>query len=115
MCHKLILTILLFLIVATGNLFAAEPVPYKLDDIIVTATKIPEKRKDIPNAVTIMDEKDIQISGAKSIGELLANEPGIDWQSYGNYGGAPQEIHIRGMRGNATQVLVNGINVNSPS
>jgi outer membrane receptor protein involved in Fe transport len=40
---------------------------------------------------------------------------GIDWQSYGNYGGAPQEIHIRGMRGNATQVLVNGVNVGSPS
>ena len=39
-----------------------------------------------------MDEKDIQMSGAKSIGELLANEPGIDWQTYGNYGGAPQEI-----------------------
>jgi outer membrane cobalamin receptor len=115
MRHNLILTILSFLVVAAGNLFAAEPVPYKLDDIIVTATKIPEKRKDIPNAVTIMDEKDLQMSGAKSIGELLANEPGIDWQSYGNYGGAPQEFHIRGMRGNATQVLVNGINVGSPS
>ena len=62
-----------------------------------------------------MDEKDIQMSGAKSIGELLANEPGIDWQTYGNYGGAPQEFHIRGMRGNATQVLVNGVNVGSPS
>ncbi len=94
---------------------AEEAVLYKLDDIIVTATKIPEKRKDIPNAVTIMDKKDIQASGAKSIGELLANEPGIDWQTYGNYGGAAQEIHIRGMRGNATQLLVNGINVGSPS
>jgi outer membrane cobalamin receptor len=115
MRHKFILTVLSFLLMAAGRLFAAESVPYKLDDIIVTATKIPEKRKDIPNAVTIMNEKDIQESGAKSIGELLANEPGIDWQSYGNYGGAPQELHIRGMRGNATQVLVNGINVGSPS
>jgi outer membrane cobalamin receptor len=115
MHHKLILTVLSFLLAAAGSLFAAEPVPYKLDDIIVTATKIPEKRRDIPNAVTIMNEKDIQESGAKSIGELLANEPGIDWQTYGNYGGAPQEFHIRGMRGNATQVLVNGVNVGSPS
>jgi iron complex outermembrane receptor protein len=115
MRHKLILTVLSFLLMAAGHVFAAEPVPYKLDDIIVTATKIPEKRKDIPNAVTIMNEKDIQGSGAKSIGELLANEPGIDWQTYGNYGGASQEIHIRGMRGNATQVLVNGVNVGAPS
>jgi outer membrane cobalamin receptor len=115
MRHKLILTVLSFVLVAAGQLFAAEPVPYKLDDIIVTATKIPEKRRDIPNAVTIVDKKDIQESGAKSIGELLANEPGIDWQTYGNYGGASQEFHIRGMRGNATQVLVNGVNVGSPS
>lgn len=83
--------------------------------VVVTATKTPEERKDIPNAVIIIDKKDIQASGAESIGELLANEPGIDWQTYGNYGGASQEIHIRGMRGNATQVLVNGVNVNSPS
>jgi iron complex outermembrane receptor protein len=65
--------------------------------------------------VIIKDDMDIQESTAHSIGELLANEPGIDWQTYGNYGGAIQEIHIRGMRGNATQVFVNGINVSSPS
>jgi outer membrane cobalamin receptor len=89
--------------------------PIMMDEVVVTATKTPEKRKDIPNAVIIVDQKDIQASGAKSIGELLANEPGIDWQTYGNYGGASQEIHIRGMKGNATQVLVNGVNVASPS
>jgi len=86
-----------------------------MEEVIVTATKTPEKRKDIPNAVILLDRKDIQASGAKSVGELLANEPGIDWQTYGNYGGAAQEIHIRGMRGNATQVFVNGINIGSPS
>ena len=87
----------------------------QLEEIVVTATKTSEKRKDIPNAVIIKDSQDIQASGAKTIGELLANEPGIDWQSYGNYGGAPQEIQIRGMQGKATQVFINGINVNSPS
>lgn len=89
--------------------------PIRMDEVVVTATKTPEKRKDIPNAVILFDKKDIQASGAKSIGEFLANEPGIDWKTYGNYGGASQEIHIRGMRGNATQVLVNGVSVNSPS
>ncbi|MCP4668593.1 MAG: TonB-dependent receptor plug domain-containing protein, partial [Deltaproteobacteria bacterium] len=33
----------------------------------------------------------------------------------GNYGGAIEEVHIRGMSGNATQVFVNGVSVNSPS
>lgn len=87
----------------------------RMDEVVVTATKVPEKRKDVPNAVLLFDQKNIQASGAKSIGELLANEPGIDWQTFGNYGGARQELSIRGMAGYATQVLVNGVNAGSPS
>ena len=86
-----------------------------LEEIVVTATKTEEKRKDIPNSVILMDKIDIEESSAKSLGELLANEPGIDLRTYGNYGGAPEEIHIRGMSGNATQVFVNGVNINSPA
>ena len=86
-----------------------------LEEVVVTATKTEEKRKDIPNSVILMDKIDIEESSAKSLGELLANEPGIDLRTYGNYGGAPEEIHIRGMSGNATQVFVNGVNINSPA
>jgi len=86
-----------------------------LEEVVVSATKTKEKRKDIPNAVVIKDEIDIQESPANSVGELLANELGIDWRTYGNYGSAAQEIHIRGMGADATQVFVNGVNVNSSS
>jgi iron complex outermembrane receptor protein len=112
----------LFSILLSLTLFAffsfsvsAQEKEVTLEEVVVTATKISETRKDIPNAVIIMDDTDIQISGAKTLGELLANELGIDLRTYGNYGGAAQEIHIRGMRGNATQVFVNGVSVNSPS
>ncbi|MBN2398587.1 MAG: TonB-dependent receptor [Deltaproteobacteria bacterium] len=86
-----------------------------LEEVVVTATKTAEKRKDIPNSVITVDRMDIEGSSATSVGELLANELGVDWRTYGNYGGAAQEIHIRGMGGDATQVFVNGANVNSPS
>lgn len=86
-----------------------------MDEVVVSATKTKEKRKDIPNTVVIKDEIDIKESPANSVGELLANELGIDWRTYGNYGSAAQEIHIRGMSADATQVFVNGVNVNSPS
>ena len=86
-----------------------------MEEVVVTATKTKEKRKDIPNSVIIIDEIDIHESPANSLGELLVNELGIDLRTQGNYGGAAEEIHIRGMRGNATQVLVNGVSVNSPS
>ncbi len=86
-----------------------------MDEIVVTATKTAEKRKDIPNAVIVKDAMDVQQAPVGSLGELLANEPGIDWRTYGDYGGAAQKVHIRGMSAKGTQVLVNGAVVNSPS
>jgi iron complex outermembrane receptor protein len=86
-----------------------------LGEVVVTATKTEEKRRNVINSVILMDEADIQESPADSLGELLANELGIDWRTQGNFGGAIEELHIRGMSGNATQVFVNGMNVNSPS
>jgi outer membrane cobalamin receptor len=86
-----------------------------LDEVVVSATKTPEKRRDVPNALIVVDELQIEESPAETLGELLANEPGIDWRTYGDYGGARGTIHIRGMEGNATQVRVNGVTVNSPS
>lgn len=86
-----------------------------LEEVVVTATKTEEKRGDIANAVTLLDFADIDTSPAQSLGELLANEQGIDWRTRGDYGGAAEEIHIRGMSGIGTQVLVEGMVVNSPS
>ena len=86
-----------------------------LDEVVTSATKTEETRKDITNSVVIKDSIDIAESPAKSIGELLGNEPGIDWRTRGNYGGAAQEIHIRGMDADATQVFVNGVRINSSS
>ena len=63
----------------------------------------------------IIDEAEIQESPAKTLGELLANELGVDWRTYGDYGGARGTIRIRGMDNNATQVRVNGVTINSPS
>ena len=86
-----------------------------LDEVVVSATKTEEKRKDVSNSMIVVDEMDIEESPAKTLGELLANEPGLDWRTRGDYGGAAGEIHIRGMSGNATQIRVNGVTVNSPS
>jgi len=86
-----------------------------LDEVVVTATKTEETRKNVPNSVILYDEYDIDVTPALNIGELMANDPGIDWRTQGDSGGAAQAIHIRGMSGEATQVFINGVNINSPS
>ncbi len=45
----------------------------------------------------------------------MGNEAGIDWRTYGDYGGASQAFNIRGFGSDGTQVLINGVNINSPS
>ena len=42
--------------------------------------------------MVIKDSEDIEEAPAESLGSLLANEPGIDWRTRGNYGGATEEI-----------------------
>lgn len=86
-----------------------------LDEVVVSSTKTAETRKQVPNSVILYDEFDLEELPATSIGEALANDPGIDWRIQGDSGGASQTIHIRGMSGEATQVFVNGVNINSPS
>ena len=110
------------LIFMFSGAMAAEPqnskddsVPSVLEEVVVSATKTEEKRKDISNSVILVDSPDIEESPAKSVGELLANEPGVDWRTYGDYGGASETIQIRGMSANGTQVLLNGVNIASPS
>lgn len=88
---------------------------YTLDEIIVSATKTEETRGDISNSVLLINEDDIDRSPAESLGDLLGNETGIDLRTRGDYGGATEELHIRGMSADGTQVLINGIVVNSPS
>jgi len=86
-----------------------------LDEVVVTATKTEETRRDVPNSVILYDQYDMENVPAMGIGELMANDPGIDWRTQGDSGGAAQTIHIRGMSSNATQVFINGVNINSPS
>jgi len=86
-----------------------------MDEVVVTATKTEEKRRDIANSVVVKDALDIAEAPAESLGALLANEPGIDWRTRGNYGGAAEEIQIRGMGADGTLVVVDGVALNSPS
>jgi outer membrane cobalamin receptor len=111
--------IAIFCLAGLGQHLCAEEIdqksPVTMDEVVVTATKTEEQRKDVPNSVIVVDDIDIDASPATSLGDLLGGELGVDWRTRGNYGGAAQEIHIRGMDGDGVQVLVNGITLNSPS
>jgi iron complex outermembrane receptor protein len=107
------LSIIICSLVLSGVSIAEEIT--SLDEVVITATKTKELRKNVPNSVILIDDLDIKESPATSVGDLLGAKTGIDWRTRGDYGGAAEEIHIRGMGADGTQILVNGVTVNSPS
>ncbi len=86
-----------------------------MDEVVVTAAKTETQRRDVVNSIITIDSLDIEESTAVSFGELLANETGIDWRTYGDYGGASSTLQMRGMASDETMVLINGVPLNSPS
>ena len=84
-----------------------------LEEVVVTATRIEEQKKEITSNVTVIDEEEIKSSSAKDLGDLLA-EQGIGHIQ--KYPGALTSFGIRSFRtealGNDLEgyvlVLING-------
>jgi vitamin B12 transporter len=67
----------------------------ELDEVVVTAGRIKEKKKEIIANVTVIDKEMIQASSAKDLGELLS-ENGVGYSK--KYPGTSNVIGIRGFR-----------------
>ena len=85
-------------------MFFALPVPLfaqegsnsvTMEEVVVTAGRVEEKKKEITSNVTIIDEQEIKMFSATSLGDLLAAK-GIG--SIKKYPGALTSIGIRGLR-----------------
>ncbi len=118
MYRKLFLFLILNLLILQGPVLAkekpnSEANVTKIDEIVVTASRIKEKKIETTSNITIIDEKDIKASSAVNLGDLLA-EKGIGHIQ--EYPGILTSIGIRGFRtethGNDLMghvlVLVNG-------
>ena len=66
-----------------------------LEELVVTAGRVEEKKKEITSNITVIDEAEIKISSAMNLGDLLA-EKGIG--TIKKYPGALTAIGIRGLR-----------------
>ncbi|MBU2621439.1 MAG: TonB-dependent receptor [Proteobacteria bacterium] len=76
-----------------------------LEEVVVTASRVKEKKKEITTNVTIIDEEEIKDSSATDLGDLLA-EKGIG--HIHKYPGASTSVGIRGFRTDATGVDLAG-------
>jgi len=67
----------------------------KLDQVLVTATRRREPAREVPMQVDILSTEKLQQSGATTLSDYLASEPGIDVKTTGGAGN--NAINIRGV------------------
>lgn len=84
-----------------------------LDDVVVTATRLPAIAQDTPGA-RVLDRDAIERRGAVFAADILADMPGLSVVRSGAFGGVAQ-VRIRGAGPGKTLVLIDGAPVNDPA
>lgn len=110
---------LLLAAAGTGTLEAQEPgetapAPddtVEVEELVVTAHRVPVSRDALTGSVTVIDEEEIRASGADHVLELLRSVPGANVVQSGSYGDVTS-LFLRGGESNFVQVLVDGVPLN---
>lgn len=90
--------------------YAADPI----EEITVTATRIPTPTQKIPAGVTILTQQDFKQRGETTLVDALTSVPGLGVVQSGGPGGQAS-VFIRGTNSEDVLVLLNGVPVNDPS
>ncbi len=88
--------------------------PFRLEPIVVTATRIEQKVSEQASAVSVVTREAIELKSPLVAGDVLEGIPGVDVQRSGSAGNR-ENIKIRGGLGTHTLVLIDGFPVNSPT
>jgi vitamin B12 transporter len=105
----LALALLLF---AAAGFAGAQEADYALDDVSITATKIPEPTIAVPASVSVITSEEIAARGAKTVADAIKTATGVVVSDDGPVG-AQKTVSIRGSTSNQVLVLVDGVRVNS--
>ncbi len=84
-----------------------------IDDIEVTASRVPLALGQAARMVTVLTRDDIQAAPVQSVNDLLKYAAGVDVRQRGPFG-AQTDISIRGGTQEQITILLNGINICDP-
>lgn len=108
---------MLSMLLASSPVSAESPdtLQQQLQEITVTANRIPESTGEIGRSVTVIDREDIQHTSATTLGELLSRLEGIYLVGAGQTPGSNQTIFLRGSNSNQTAIYLDGVRVSDVS
>lgn len=84
---------------------------YKLNDVVITATKTPTNSLEVGNSISIIDSVQITNSNSNNVFDIIKNETGISFTQQGG-NGTLSNVYIRGANSSHTLVLIDGVEMN---
>ncbi|MGH7584728.1 MAG: TonB-dependent receptor plug domain-containing protein [Gemmatimonadales bacterium] len=90
---------------------AQEPVP--VEDIVVTANRLPLSAGSEPAAVTVLDGEELRRRGVRFVADALREVPSANVVSTGSWGGV-SSLFMRGGESDYVKVLLDGVPLNAP-
>lgn len=85
-----------------------------LDEIVVSASRVPMKASKVGSTVTVITAEELEERGDRYVSDVLRDVPGLSVSRTGSFG-ALTEIYIRGTEADHTLVVVDGVEINDPS
>ncbi len=86
---------------------------FRLDDVVVTASRVPSLQSDLSRSVVVISRSEIAVTPARSVSELLSGAAGVDIRHRGG-SGVQADFNIRGSGFEQTLILIDGIKFNDP-
>ena len=90
-------------------------IPIDTDQIVITASRVPEAQAAAPASVTIIDDERIERLGEPLVPDLLRLVPSTVGHRAPGRPGSLTEVRIRGAEANHTLLFIDGIRANDPA
>ena len=95
--------------VAAGNVNQI----FSLDEIVVIASKFPERILDSVVSIEVITKEEIETAQAENLADILSAVSGLEISDYGNIGGI-KAISIRGSSPEQVLIMLDGRPINDP-
>lgn len=86
------------------------PLNTEINEVIISAGKFEEKKKDVAQQINIIKQKDIEFSSPSTTADVLQNSGNVLVQKSQGGGGSPI---IRGFEANKVQIVIDGVRMNN--
>lgn len=88
---------------------------YLIDEVMISATRFEKRVLEIPKSVSLITKQEIKNSGATNLSELLSTQENLNVIGSNQTPGSNQSFFLRGISGEQTVVMIDGIRISDPS